>query len=200
MNILVFGATGRVGKACVDRALAAGHHVSAVIRDPKVTIANVDITIGNATDPDIVLKDDHAIVGALGGAEALTKGYANIVRAAGTRRLIALVGAGVLQADATRLRNQLPEYPPRLREIGAAHQTVYETLRDSSLDWTLVCVPNIVEGPPTNNARSKLDYLPQGKGSITTGDIAAFMIEELAARRYARARVGLNTITGSGEP
>ena len=183
MNVVVFGATGRVGKEFVSQALAAGHAVNAVV--------------GDVLDPKIAsaAKRGDVIVGTLGGADALTKGYANIVRAAseaGATRLVALVGAGVLQADETTLRNQLPGYPERLRAIGVAHAAVHETLRASSLEWTLVCVPNIALGAATGTARSKASYLPDGKGAITTGDIAAFMLEEITTPRFVRQRVGLN--------
>ena len=199
MDVLVLGATGRVGKAFVAQAIAAGHSVSAIVRDAGAGIpSQVKVITGDVLDPSIapLVKREHVIVGTLGGAEALTKGYANIVRAAteaGARRIIALVGAGVLQADEKTLRNELPNYPERLRAIGASHAAVYEALRTSSLDWTLVCVPNIVDGPATGAAKSKASYLPDGKGAITTGDIAAFILEELRSPRFVRERVGLNT-------
>jgi uncharacterized protein YbjT (DUF2867 family) len=34
MNIVVFGATGGTGKEVLKQALAAGHAVSALVRDP----------------------------------------------------------------------------------------------------------------------------------------------------------------------
>jgi putative NADH-flavin reductase len=199
MDVLVLGATGRVGKAFVAQALAAGHAVSAIVREENAGLPpEVRVTIGDVLDPSIAsfVKPEHVIVGTLGGEEALTKGYANVVRAAtqvGARRLVALVGAGVLQADETTLRNQLPNYPERLRAIGRSHAAAYEALRASSLDWTLVCVPNIVDGAPTGAAKSKASYLPDGKGAITTGDIAAFMLGEITTPRFVRERVGLNT-------
>lgn len=198
MDVLVLGATGRVGKAFVAQALAAGHSVSAIVREGSAELPPaVTLIVGDVLDPNVAsfVKPEHVIVGTLGGEDALTKGYANLVRAAteaGARRLVALVGAGVLQADDTTLRNQLPNYPERLRAIGRAHAAVYEALRASSLDWTLVCVPNIVEGPPTGAAKSKASYLPEGKGAITTGDIAAFMVGEITTPHFIHERVGLN--------
>jgi putative NADH-flavin reductase len=199
MDVLVLGATGRVGKAFVTQALAAGHALSAVVREADAGLpAEVKLTVGDVLDPSIAtaVKREHVIVGTLGGQDALMKGYANVVRAAqaaGAKRIVALVGAGVLQADEKTLRNELPNYPERLRAIGQSHAAVYEALRSSSLDWTLVCVPNIVEGPATGTAKSKASYLPDGKGAITTGDIAAFMLEEITTPRFVRERVGLNT-------
>ncbi len=84
MNVVVFGATGRVGRAFVEQALAAGHAVTAVVRDAKAAM-------------------------------------------------------------------------------------------------------------PASAVRAKASYLPEGKGAITTGDIAAFMLEEIATPRFSRQRVGLNT-------
>lgn len=199
MHVVVFGATGRVGQAFVTRALAAGHAVTAVVRDAKAAMpASVTVAVADVLSPiaQSIVKRDDVIVGTLGGTDALTTGYANIVlaaTAAGARRMLALVGAGVLQADEATLRNQLPNYPERLRAIGAAHAAVYEALRTSSLDWTLVCVPNITDGAASSTVRAKASYLPEGKGAITTGDIAAFTLEEIATPRFSCQRVGLNT-------
>jgi putative NADH-flavin reductase len=199
MDVLVLGATGRVGKSFVAMALAAGHVVDAVVRDAKAELpAGARVTLGDVLDPNFasLVKPAHVIVGTLGGEDALTKGYANVVRAAteaGAKRIVALVGAGVLQADETMLRNQLPNYPERLRAIGAAHAAAHAALAGSTLEWTLVCVPNIVDGPATGTARSKESYLPEGKGAITTGDIAAFMLEEITTPRFVGRRVGLNS-------
>jgi uncharacterized protein YbjT (DUF2867 family) len=39
MNIAVFGATGLTGGLVVERALAAGHRVTALVRSPERTSA-----------------------------------------------------------------------------------------------------------------------------------------------------------------
>jgi uncharacterized protein len=142
----------------------------------------------------IHIAPDQIVVSTLGGA--VGAGTANLVAAAtaaGARRMLALVGAGVLQLDDTRLRNEAPDYPPFLREIGKQHMAAYHALRDSTLDWTLVCVPNIVDGPATGSFKSAANVLPAGSGRITTGDIAAFLLREVEAPSFVRSRVGLNT-------
>lgn len=198
MDILVFGATGRVGRAFVARALESGHAVTAVVRDAAAAMPpNVTVTTGDVTDARVarVVKRDHVIVGTLGGIDALAVGYPNIIRAASPgQRMLALVGAGVLQADGARLRNELPDYPERFRAVGRAHQAVFDGLAASSLDWTLVCAPNIVDGASSGAARAEASFLPDGRGSITTGDVAAFMLDEITHARFSRQRVGLNGI------
>ncbi len=71
-RILLFGATGGVGHALMERALAEGHHVTAAVRDPtKVTLTHdaLDVIAGDATDPEAVrqaVKGHDAVVCALG--------------------------------------------------------------------------------------------------------------------------------------
>ena len=55
MNLLVFGATGKTGRLVVERALAKGHTVTALVRDPiKLTHPGVRVFPGNATNPSDV--------------------------------------------------------------------------------------------------------------------------------------------------
>jgi putative NADH-flavin reductase len=203
MDFLVFGATGRTGSAFSRQALAAKHRVSALLRDPRAGVADgVDVTTGDVLDAARVaalVREHHVIVIALSGA-ALDPGSSNVIRAAvgaGSRRVLGVVGAGVLQADPTRLRSELPTYPPGLRAIGAAHRALYEALRTSPLDWTLACTPRLVEGAQTGALRTMADHLPDGTGAVTTEDVAAFLLEEALAPRFVRTRVGLNTSSQS---
>jgi uncharacterized protein len=135
------------------------------------------------------------IIVALGGIDALTKGSPHIVRAAteaGARRVLGVVGAGVLQADAAQRRNELPDFPPRFRPIAAAHQALYDALRTSTLDWTLACTPNLVDGEATGAYAATPDYLPPGTGAIPFESVAAFLLAAAVDGRFVRARVGLN--------
>ena len=199
MDFLVLGATGRTGSAFARQAIEKGHHVSALVRDPsKAALDGAQLATGDVLDEAAVrsvVRQHHVIVIALSGA-SVAAGSATVIRAAvgaGTRRLLGVVGAGVLQADATRLRNQLPDYPPPLRQIGAGHHAFYEALKSSSLEWTLACTPRLVEGPKTDALRMTADYLPDGTGSVTTEDVAAFLLEEAVTPRFIGARVGLNS-------
>jgi putative NADH-flavin reductase len=199
MDFLVFGASGRTGSAFVRQALAAGHGVSAFLRDPRSAMPkDVRFTVGDVLDTAAVtsaVASTHTIVITLGGTSAMEVGCANVIQAAvgvGARRLLGVVGAGVLQVDANRQRHELSEYPPQFRVIGAAHQAFHNALRVSPLDWTLACTPRLVDGERTDAFSTTADYLPEGTGSITTGDVAAFLLGEAVAPRFVRSRVGLN--------
>ena len=54
MKFTVFGATGGIGREVVRQALAAGHQVTAVVRDPArlgVTDAGLEVVRADLTDP-----------------------------------------------------------------------------------------------------------------------------------------------------
>jgi putative NADH-flavin reductase len=205
MHFFVVGATGRTGGRFVAAACSAGHDVTVFVRDRGKAPAGTTAIVGDVLDASALataLTSEHVIVSALGGGgprspgKALSEGTANLVaaaRACGGRRILAVVGAGVLQADAHRLRNELPSYPAFLAGISAEHAGVYRALRESTLDWTLACAPDIADGAASGRCTATADYLPDGLGRVTTGDIAAFLLGEAERPAFVRTRVGLNT-------
>ncbi|GAA2523812.1 NAD(P)-dependent oxidoreductase [Winogradskya humida] len=48
MRIVIFGASGGTGRATVDRALTAGHHITAVVRRPDALVAGSAQLVGSA--------------------------------------------------------------------------------------------------------------------------------------------------------
>lgn len=45
-NVAVFGASGNIGRHVVDQLLAAGHHVTAYVRNPaKLGVTHPDLTV-----------------------------------------------------------------------------------------------------------------------------------------------------------
>jgi len=73
MNLVVLGATGRIGRLVVEQALAAGHTVTALVRSPEklaVRDPNLHVVTGQATDPTAlarVLDRADALISTLGG-------------------------------------------------------------------------------------------------------------------------------------
>src|SRR5919197_4536453 len=102
MNLTVFGATGGVGQEIVRQALTAGHHVTAVVRDParlplrgrSLDIVRSDLTDPRALRPVVAWRD--AVLSALGprsrkdaGITAwLTRMVLEALEAEDTRRLL----------------------------------------------------------------------------------------------------------------
>jgi len=201
MELLVFGASGRVGRRVCAYAVSDGHSVTAFVRDAARAPDGVSVIEGDVTDSAAVtaaVSGQDAVCSALGPGEgdfaALDTGPENLIdamEASDVERLVAVGTAGILQATPDRLRLDVDDFPQGLRPIAAAHRTVYDSLRPSGLDWTLVCPPRMPDGPPTNHYRTAVDYLPEGGQSVSTGDVAAFVYETVVNGSHSRERVGI---------
>lgn len=72
MDLLIFGATGRTGRALVAQALARGHVVTAFARNPsKVRVTHSDLRVAKGdildyTSVEAAIKGQHAVLSALG--------------------------------------------------------------------------------------------------------------------------------------
>jgi uncharacterized protein len=72
MRLVVFGASGNIGRRIIDEALGRGHDVTAVVRDKgRVPEAHARLRVmtGDALDPASVasvVKDSDAVISAIG--------------------------------------------------------------------------------------------------------------------------------------
>ncbi|WP_324663954.1 NAD(P)-dependent oxidoreductase [Haloarcula sediminis] len=202
MELLVFGASGRVGERLCASAVADGHSVTAFVRDAARAPDGASVVEGDVTDSDAVtdaVGDQDAVCSALAPDDSvapavLDTGIGNLVaamEASGAERLVAVAAAGILQATPGRLRLDLAGFPEPLRPLAAVYRAVYDRLRPSGLNWTLVCPPRMPDGPPTNHYRTAVDYLPEGGQSVSTGDVASFVYQAAVDGRHSRERVGI---------
>jgi len=211
-TIAVFGATGRTGWRICEHARAAGHSLSLLVRDAgrlsgehAEVYAGARVTTGdvlNVDDVDATIAGANAIMSALGSddfrapGETLFQGMLNIVAAAkrhGVRRIIAVAGGGVLDSPNGGLRSEQPGYPAVFAAVTVAHQGTWRALRESGLDWTLVCTPDLTEAPRTGQFRVLADLMPVGGKQISRDDLAHWMIEQLDRSEYVGKRVGAAT-------
>ncbi len=214
MNLIVFGATGTVGKQLVQQALYNGHHVKAFGRNVYTTDylqpENLTLVQGALFDEGEVynaIKGCDAVLSAIGGAmdgtdKARTLGMKNIIKQmqkAGVKRIIAIGGLGVLNADTQDFANEISllvdneDYPAAYKAVGMEHKKAYELLNESGLDWTFVCPPNIINEGPTGSYVTKADYAPEeNKNKINAGDLAMMMLNELQRNEFVKQRVGIS--------
>ena len=208
MKLIVFGATGMVGKQLVKQALYNGHTVKAYGRNvftedlPKDD--NLELVQGALFDAGQVLKaikGCDAVLSALGGSfdgtdKTRSLGMKNIVEQmekAGNKRLVAVGGMGVLNADDESLLIDQDNYPQLFIPVGREHQKAFEYLKASDLDWTFVCPPDIINGEATGEFITNTDYPPiPNHYKILAGDLALFMLRELQKNEYVRHRVGIS--------
>jgi prolipoprotein diacylglyceryl transferase len=208
MRIVVFGAGGRVGTRTVAEALARGHDVTAVVRDPAAHDLDRDglsVVAGDATDPSSVAEvaagHDLAIstVGTGFGKTpetlpAAARGLLEGLSRAGVARLIVLGGAGSLEVapgvrvlDTEGFREEWK--PDALAQ--AESLDIYRSAT-TDVDWTYVSPAALLEpGERTGEYRTGDDRLlvdDEGKSAISMEDFAVALLDEAESADHVRRR------------
>ncbi len=203
MNVVVFGATGGTGRAIVQAALEQGHRVTAFVRDAAklaITHERLSIATGDVMDAAAVeaaVSGHDAVVCAL-GTPATTK---TTVRSQGTRNILAAMRAARVErlvcVSSMGIGDSKPMLPPLyrwllvpllLKQGFAEHELQEASIRGSDTAWTIVR-----PGALTNGARSdamRHGFVPEAKGlraKVSRADVAAFVVDELAAARHVHA-------------
>lgn len=204
MNICLFGATGRVGSVILENALARGYSVQALVRDENKLVQespNVTVRIGNVlNDSDIAasIKGADVVISALNtdGAATLSASMPKIInnmKIEGIKRIITIGTAGILQARTSPhlYRFQSAESRRTSTRDAEEHLKAYLILKESGLDWTVVCPTYLPVGERVGTFRYEKDYLPDNPSSISVYDTGDFAFAQLFTDEFIGLRVGL---------
>lgn len=203
MKITVFGATGGVGREVVRQALAAGHEVTAVVRDParlevpaqeRLRVAVVtDLTDGSALLP--VLAGRDAVVSALGSASnkqarlhpvtgPALRSVVAAMELTGVGRLTAVSAAPLgpdAEGDGVLLRKVgYPLLRWALRDLYADLEVMEAVIASSGVRWTVVRPPRLLNRPGAGRYRRALDANVPGGRVIARADVATALLDTLS--------------------
>ena len=208
MIVTIFGATGMVGKQLIKTALHKGHTVKAfgrnVYTSGLVEHENLEVIQGALFDEGQVRKavsGSDAVLSALGGAadgtdKTRSLGMKNIVaqmEKAGIKRIIAVGGKGVLDDENGELLLESPSYPRQYIPVGIEHFKALEFLEQSTLDWTMVAPPDIIDAEATGEYIAVKKTLPSpNTDKVNAGDLALFMVNELDKKAFVKEKVGIS--------
>jgi uncharacterized protein len=204
LRILVLGATGRVGSHIVSLALRDKHIITALVRNPnkvKVDNENLHIIKGNVLekqDIENAMKNVDVVISALNtdGTNTLTKSMSLILDAMNkmnVKRIITVGTAGILQSRLmpSILRYQSSESKRKTTFAAQEHHNVYELLKKSDTDWTIVCPTYLPDGEYTGTYRIERSLLPKGGVEISVADTAEFTYQQIQCKEYLKSRVGI---------
>lgn len=200
MKLTVFGATGRTGVPLVEQALAAGHDVTAFVRDRSelkpahehLTVVEGDAYTGEGVERAVTGAD--AVCSVLGqtssGPDDLqTVAGRHILTAmstAGVERFVTLTGAGVRDDDEqVTLSGKAMGLALKLfaKSVLEDARTHVADVRESDTDWTVVRGPRLTEGEHTGEYRhGALSLGVQAK--ISRADVADFMLRVVEDDSY----------------
>lgn len=201
-RIAVFGATGLTGGLVVRRALAQGHEVVALVRDPaRMRLEHPALVVigGSPTaisDVERCVQGADAVIHCLGiggkGDGRPTTLVSDSVKAVlaamqrhGVPRIVCMsnVGAG---GSGTWFANRIiiPLFLRWLVPIVEDKNRMEAALKEGSVEWVSVRLPNIVEGP-VKPCRVSADGRSIGL-SITSESAALFLLEQVSSDKYLR--------------
>lgn len=211
MRIALFGATGHIGHAILDEALARGHEVAAIVRDP----ARLDrrherlhVVTGDAARPETWLaavRGSDAAVASLSarrdGDQALLVANARTLLErlpdAGVPRLVWVGGAGSLEvAPGLRLLDT-PDFPAEWKPEAEAQALALEAFRASAsaIDWTMLSPAALIEdGERSGRYRLGGDQLltdANGHSRISVADYAIALLDRVEQHDAPRRRVAV---------
>jgi putative NADH-flavin reductase len=210
MKVVIFGASGGTGQEIVQLALHAGHRVRAVARTPsKIAFNDAGLEVYKAD-----IYDEEAVWSALAGQEvvvsAVSPGSFSLTQPTDvfSRSAQALVtgmykhGIRRLVVISTQARSYLSmdnhpifEFvikPLFWRTLYSDVVKMDEIIAGSTLDWTLVRPPRVINHSPTGSYRvGEGMYALPGGASIGRADMAGYIVSILDEPRLFAKNVAL---------
>jgi hypothetical protein len=214
MKLVLFGATGNVGRRIAAEAANRGHAVVGVVRDPAAVASpdpRVTLVRGDATDAASVasvVKGADAVVSAISprpnprglpqprlaeNARALIAG----LREAGVARVLYVGGASTLEIAPGRQLLDEPSFPEVYKAEALEGREALGIWRGEAqgLDWTFLS-PAIEIGPGerTGHYRTTGEQVlfdANGKSFISFEDYAVAVLDELEQPKHVRQRFGV---------
>jgi uncharacterized protein YbjT (DUF2867 family) len=207
MKLTIIAATGGVGRELLEQAVAAGHDVTAVARNPGKLSRQV-----RALTADLAAPDPAALESAVAGADAVLSGLGPLsnsdagiasqgtpavvaaMKAAGVRRIVA-VSAAPVSTVPTPSRPSPPKHDAgdgffmrhllshianaRLGKVFADLAQMEDILGRSGLDWTVIRPPQLTGKPLTGTYRTAYGQNLKGGLSVPRADVAHLMLRVL---------------------
>jgi putative NADH-flavin reductase len=200
MNMVIFGASGGVGRCLIEQALAQNHHVTAAVRNPaavniiheKLRVMSCDVF--NAASVSQAIAEQDVVFCTLGtDSEAPTTLYSagaqNIVQgmqAHQVRRLIFLSNFGVLSEKAQDFSGAVLLFLIKrfIPHTLADHRRALEKIREHAPEWIVVRPLPLTNGAWQGRYRIAVDGLPAKGMRIARADVADFMLQQATSDDY----------------
>ncbi|ABW31039.1 NAD(P)-dependent oxidoreductase [Acaryochloris marina] len=206
MQLLIFGATGSVGRQVVDQALEQGHQVTAFARNPeKLDIQHPHLKFfqGDVMDAPAVeqaVQGQEAVLCSIGAGrngKIRSEGTRNIVKAmenASVQRFVcqSTIGVGDSRGNLDFFWKYIM-FGLLLRPAYADHVFQEAFVRQSRLDWTIVRPAAFTDEGRTGAYQHGFPGNERGITlKISRADVADFMLKQLSDDTYLHQTPGLS--------
>ncbi|WP_407310083.1 NAD(P)-dependent oxidoreductase [Desulfosporosinus sp. SB140] len=203
INIVILGATGRVGGHVLKNVLQGEHNVTALVRQPLKIIPDQRLTLinGNVLNKEDIAKalsGIQVVISALStdGTTTLSDSMHLILeemKKQMIKRIITVGTSGILQSqiDPGLLRYQSKESKRKSTGAAEEHHKVFRLLSESNVQWTIICPPKLTNGIFTGCYRIKRDILPQDGKAISISDVADAVCKQILCTDHLKTRIGI---------
>ena len=188
MKVLVLGANGRTGSLVVERALAAGHTVTAFARDPsavKLTDERLKVVNGDAvsvSDLSAALNGQDAVINTIGGVKRklIETTITSLIAAMKESRISRVVAMSSFIATPNFKPTGMMKLFPRLVR-GMARDDVngMKLLDRSGLDWTIVYATLLEDKAAAGYRTVAPDEPVTAKNAVNRIDVAECLVNAL---------------------
>ncbi len=202
MKILVLGATGATGRLIVEKAVAEGHEVVALIRSKAkaADLVGANLIEGDARDPAALTRaiaGCDAVISALGTAmspfrevtllSTATSPLIGVMEQQNIKRFVCItgLGAGDSRGHGGFFFDRLL-LPLMLRKVYQDKDRQEDAIRASALDWTIVRPTVLNDKPARGGITASTDLSGIHGGTIARSDVAQFVVEQLTADTWLR--------------
>ncbi|MBL4907635.1 MAG: SDR family oxidoreductase [Sneathiella sp.] len=208
MKLVIFGATGKIGRNLIDQALSQGHQVTAFTRTPdKLTEIHENLRVkqGDVLDSASVrdaVRGQDGVLCALGmplmNKEGLREKGTNIIiqimEEVGVKRLVCLSGLGAGDSwSILPLHYKYLIVPLFMRHLYADHERQESLVKKSLLDWIIVRPGSFIKGAQTGQYRHGFTVADEpARLKVSHEDVAHFMLKQSAENTYLRQTPALS--------
>jgi putative NADH-flavin reductase len=209
MKLVLFGATGHIGHAILDEALARGHDITAVVRDSsriKQQHEKLHVVTGTVEESAIWLayaKYADAVIASLSARRSgnydevpnTAQKLLETLDGTNVKRLLWVGGAASLEvAPGVKVIDD-PHFPEAWKPEALAQARALEVFRASKadVDWTYISPAALIEdGERTGKYRIGGDKLltdDKGDSRISVADYAIALLDRLEKGDALRQRI-----------
>lgn len=206
MKVIIFGASGSIGRKLVSQALEQGHAVTAFVRNPArfgMQHENLSVAVGDVLHAASVHKaiaGHDAVMCAIGAGRkggVRAEGTRNIIaamKAAGVKRLICQSTLGI--GESWHNLNAFWKYfmfGLLIRPAFLDHVEQEKLVRQSGLDWSIIRPAAFTDGELTGQYRHGFPAtVNDTRLEISRADVADFMLKNLVDNTYLHKTPGLS--------
>lgn len=209
MKVIIFGASGTVGKHLVQQALDQGHQVDAFCRNidklnafEHTNLNKIKGDVFHLKEVQQAVRGKDAVLIVLGSG----KSRKSTVRSVGTKNIIqamqeqavqrlicqSTLGAGDSQGNLNFFWKYIM-FGWLLKPVFLDHELQESYVTKSNLDWTIVRPGAFTDGPKTSNYQH--GFSPSERSlqlKISRADISEFILQQLDSTNYLRQTPGLS--------